>query len=175
MFHFEQSILFELKRTCIFWGEEEGEWAISAARKQLISAQIKPNSVVVVAAFAVRAPQGGQQQSRRGWERPAGGLAGSTGDGVELNTTTRDRAGGPLQQDCPKATLPERCALPGAPYGEQTATRHSSRAASRTRLWGTEPGHVLWWKDSERILQRGAGCFYCEPCHQGAPAATPPG
>lgn len=55
--------MFELKRTCIFWGEEEGEWAISAARKQFISAQIKPNSVVVVAAFAVRAPQGGSSRA----------------------------------------------------------------------------------------------------------------
>lgn len=39
---------------------------------------------------------------------------------MELNITAGDRAGGPLQQGCPKATLPVRCALSGAPYGEQT-------------------------------------------------------
>lgn len=72
-----------------FRGEEE-EWVISAARKQFISTQIKLNSVIVVAAFAVRAPQGEgrQQQSRREWERPAKGFE-QIGHSVALSTTCR--------------------------------------------------------------------------------------
>lgn len=58
--------MFDLKRTW-GWGGGEGEWVISAARKQFISAQIKLNSVIVVAVFAVRGPgEAAGESVRRG-------------------------------------------------------------------------------------------------------------